>query len=154
MLESLFLFGRSNEVSKTLRASFVTRGRSHISALARSLISRVRRAAFRWASPSPIAYGFLCELRSFLHRTLSLRTLYESGVDVGNFLEPHEHGSQTICDRTRGRMLSTRRLRKDREWSSMGDVQVYLQGWEEGARWASSGTDNQCSHKTRQSQTP
>lgn len=148
------LFGRSSETSTTQRVSFGVRAHSDISELMRRSTSALRCALFRWTYPWPVAYGFLCELRSFLHRILSLRTLYENGLDLGPLVEPREHETKMPCDRTRGRMLGTQRLRKEREWVSLGDLQVFLEGWEQGARWASSHGERQNFYTIQQERKP
>jgi hypothetical protein len=84
-------FAQSSTASTMQPPSVGVDDRSRIQGVMRSSISGLRRALFRLAYPSPVVYGFLLELRSFLHRISSLRTLYESGLDLGALVEPREH---------------------------------------------------------------
>src|ERR1700687_2698114 len=112
----------ASKTSKPRLGSFGGRVRSDISQLTKMSTMTLRRALFRWAYPWPVVYGFLCELRSFLHRMSFLRTLYEDGLDLGPLVEPHEPRNPMTCARTQGRMLGTQELRKRREWGSAGEM--------------------------------
>ena len=142
---------QASGVDNPRSAEGVGSARSYTSLLGKRPIWRLRRAIFRAAYPYPVAYGFLCELRSFLHRTASLRTLYESGLDLGPLADPGESENPQLCTRTRSRIADMRSATENREWLSLADLQTYLEGWDKGAAWAAHEMDNQDSCKPSKS---
>jgi hypothetical protein len=93
----------------------------------------------------PLAYEFLCELRSFLLRTKIL--LFHGTValaDIGPAGGVARDGILRGCSRTHGRRQDIQRFLGFRPWASREEQCTFLAGWNSGARWVDHNPDHSC----------
>jgi hypothetical protein len=93
--------------------------------------------------------GWVCELgrefRTFLHRSGTLIRLRKVPLcDLGPHFGEDSSGHLTICTRTRGRRWDTHRFQRLNSWSSLGDLEIFLAGWNAGARWCDESPHSCC----------
>jgi|SRR5882724_4986411 len=91
------------------------------------------RLSFRF----PLAYEFARLFRTFLHHS---RILWWQGsialADMGPDVGLDGNRSLVDCTRTHGRIADTRAIWSSNQWMSGEDLQLFLAGWNAGARWS------------------
>ena len=58
-------------------------------------------------------------------------------VEVGRGWEMTPTGHLVSCTRTRARTSDIQQMLSSRPWASLVDLQIFLEGWDRGERWAS-----------------
>lgn len=101
------------------------------------MIRILLKVSWRLVGDRPWSYELGRELRSFCDRIgkiLRLRTvpINSLGCHVG----VGSDGRLVPCSRTRGRMLDTRKFLQQGEYRSRADEEIFLTGWNAGAKWA------------------
>lgn len=109
-----------------------------------SMIQRLLRVFLRWGIVRPWFCEVGLELRSCFDR---IATLWRLRTVPINSLGPQygidsSSGRLTLCTRTRGRRLDTHKFLQVGH-RSPADLEVYLAGWNAGAKWAD-GNQRSC----------
>jgi hypothetical protein len=90
-------------------------------------------------------YIFLVELRSLCYRTY---WRHKSKLDLrppsmGPAFQRNKHQGLVRCSRTLARTADTQELYANLPGATLWDVQVFLDGWTAGERWASRNADKE-----------
>jgi hypothetical protein len=101
-----------------------------------STIQRLSRALLSWGVVRPWFFESVRELRGCIAR---IETLWRLRTVPINSLGPQfgidsSTGRLTVCSRTRGRRLDTHKFLCS-GYRSPGDLEIYLTGWNAGAKW-------------------
>jgi len=99
----------------------------------------VRTAVFRWAMGNARRWytlqSVVCNVRG---RTQTLLAIEHQSVDLGLAVERSPAGRLLPCSRTVAHSYGIRYLTTTYPWADPVDFQVFLWGFDVGARWASS----------------
>jgi len=89
-------------------------------------------------SLSQCTHGILSETRSLVPRILFRlkKNLDSCGVDLGTSHQTHPSGHPVPSTRTRARIHDTQCMLSNHPWATLVDLEIFLEGWEKGARWA------------------
>ena len=117
-------------------------GGEHI-ARSQSLVELLRERIL-WSRPALLWRGFLRECRSFRHRMGNLDLLTSVRFGVGSNLAPQipRASHHPLCNRTNLRIQDTKTLFAAMPWVTPWDVELFVSGWELGARSAALGVCN------------
>lgn len=91
-----------------------------------------------------------CELHSFYHRMVEARRarLYQNGLPVWRSSQYDPVGSQRSDSRRFARSLDTQQICEMKKWASLTDLQLFLLGWDRGAEWGlSESNQGSCSEQ-------
>lgn len=78
---------------------------------------------------------FVSETRSLFGR-ISIRRKRMNCVSIGPTWERLSTGHLVECTRTLVRSADIREMLSNRPWASLGDLQVFLEGWDRGERYS------------------
>ncbi len=103
----------------------------------------VRRPILRAALESIQRWHiFRSTFRSFRGHIQTLHTTKHLSVDLGPAFQRSPSGHLLVCTQTVGHSDGTKHLLTTFPWADLVDLQVFLLGFDEGAKWAQSISDN------------
>jgi hypothetical protein len=77
---------------------------------------------------------FLCEIRSLRARMKALQGEMPC-LEFGPMWQPIPNSHPKKCNRTLARIADTQALLSNRPWASLGDLEIFLAGWDMGERF-------------------
>jgi len=107
--------------------------------------SKLWNVSLRWTAPWPRVFGFLCELRSCFGRMAVARQRgwYISGRTLAADAEFDLKSYSNPDSRLRVRSADMQRLDQTYEWVSISDSWLFDLGWDRGAKWKDSHSNNE-----------
>ena len=101
-------------------------------------LSELLRGKILWSRPALLWRGFLRECRSFYHRMGNLDIVSAVRFGAGSDLAPQipRASHHPLCNRTNLRIRDTKTLFARLPWVTPWDVELFVSGWELGAKSA------------------
>jgi hypothetical protein len=101
-------------------------------------LAELFRGKILWSRPALLWRGVLRECRSFYHRMGNLDILSAVRFGAGSDLAPQipRASHHPLCNRTNLRMQDTKTLFARLPWVTPWDVELFVSGWELGAKSA------------------
>lgn len=92
---------------------------------------------------------FVSEVRNLLPRIryrMSKKT-FGGGIELGNLFRMSSEGYLEPNTRTQSRIRSTQCMLSNHAWATPTEIEIFLTGWDDGAKWAYEDFHNSCSRQ-------